>query len=702
MRVPLEWLREFVDFKMSPEETAHILTMIGFEVEAIESVDGDYVFEVNVTPNRPDCLSILGIARELAAACKVSYYIPEHNVLAEMVALDFNVDIADIALCHRYAGRIIHNVKIAPSPEWMKKRLEKCGIRSINNVVDISNYVLLELGHPLHAFDLNMLKGDRIIVGTPNKIKGPGAKVKITTLDAIEREVPDDTLLIWDAEKPIAIAGVMGGEFSGVTEKTVDIFIESAYFEPASIRKTSKLLDLKTESSYRFERGSDIKILKKALDRASFLVKEIAGGEIHGKVDIYPKSYKPEEITISCGKINRILGINLKISEITDCLHRLGLEIEGSGETIRIKPPAYRRDLRIDADIIEEVARIYGYDNIPAVLPKATVGIDTADAAKKTDILKKRHEIKELLLKAGFTEAINYSFIGSHDLDILSVSDNDPRRNMINIINPLKSEDSYMRTFIMPSLIRNMVHNISHGVKELRLFETANVFLCRKGSGGERICELPHEKNQCAVLLYKEKIKTLYKEETHDFYLIKGLLESLLSDFRIRDYGFVRSPEPFLHPGQSADILVGGNKIGYIGILSPLVIERLGIKAQKPSIVIAEFDIDAVISCAADRPRYSQIPKYPYVERDTAIVVDASLLSSVITDIISSYKSDLIEECAIFDVYQGKGIPEGKKSIAFNVRYRAADRTLKDEEVETIHSGLVKHIIDKTKGELRQ
>jgi phenylalanyl-tRNA synthetase beta chain len=702
MRVPLEWLREFVDFKTTPEETAHILTMMGLEVEAIENVEGDCVFEVNVTPNRPDCLSILGIARELAAACKTSYHIPEHNVLAEMSALDFNVDIADIDLCHRYAGRIIHNVEISPSPQWMRKRLEKCGIRSINNVVDITNYVLLELGHPLHAFDLNELKGDRIIAGTSKKVRGQGAKVKITTLDGIEREVLDDTLLIWDAEKPIAIAGIMGGELSGVTEKTVDIFVESAYFEPASIRRTSKLLGLKTESSYRFERGADIKMLKKALDRAAFLIKEIAGGEIRGKVDLYPKSYKPQEITISCSKINNVLGIKLTTEEITDCLHRLGLEVESSGDVVKIKPPAYRRDIQIDADIIEEVARIYGYDNIPSALPKATVGIDAADAVKKTDSLKKRHEIKESLLKAGFSEAVNYSFIGRHDLDILSLDDNDSRRNMINIMNPLKSEDSCMRTFIMPSLIRNMVYNVSHGAKELRLFETANVFLCRQGSGGERICELPHEKNLCAVLLYKEKIKTLYKEETHDFYLIKGLLESLLSDFRIRDYGFVRSSEPFVHPGQSADIIINGNKIGYAGALSPIVVERLDMKAQKPSIVIAEFDVDALISYAADRPRYMPIPKYPYVERDTAIVVDASLLSSVIMDIISSYKSDLIEECAIFDVYQGKGIPEGKKSIAFNMRYRAADRTLKDDEVETLHNSLVTHIIDKTKGELRQ
>jgi phenylalanyl-tRNA synthetase beta chain len=380
MRVPFEWLKEFIDIKESPHEVAHRLTMIGLEVEATEQVDSDVVFEVNVTPNRPDCLSIIGIARELSAAYKAPLVFPDHDILAETGELDFNVDIVDAELCHRYAGRVVRNLKIGHSPDWLKKRLEKCGIRSINNIVDITNYVLLELGHPLHAFDLKTIKGRRIIVGTPNSVKGTGTRIKFKTLDGIEREMPDDSLLIWDAERPIAIAGVMGGIETEVSDSTVDIFIESAYFEPVSVRRTSKTLGLKTESSYRFERGTDIKMLKKALDRAAYLMKEVAGGTICGKIDIYPKRYKPDEINIRYSRVNDTLGLKLAKEEIINCLDGLGFEMKKLANSLKIKPPAYRRDIKSEVDVIEEVARIYGYDRIPAQLPKATIGIERQKA----------------------------------------------------------------------------------------------------------------------------------------------------------------------------------------------------------------------------------------------------------------------------------------------------------------------------------
>lgn len=694
MRIPYEWLKEFVDINHPPESVIDKLTMIGFEVEAVEHIDGDVVFEINVTPNRPDCLCLIGIARELSAAYGTPLKFPDHNVVAKNKELDFNVDIIEPRLCHRYAGRIVRNVSVKPSPDWLRKRLEKCNIRSINNVVDVTNYVLLEFGHPLHAFDLSTLKGRLIRVGTPKGIDN-SSKAVVNTLDGAEREVSGDTLLIWDSERPVAIAGVMGGQDTEVKDDTKDIFIESAYFDPVSIRRTSKALGLKTESSYRFERGTDIKGLKKALDRAALLMKEVADGTIYGKIDIYPKRYFPVEVNVRYERINRILGLKLTKKEIHNCLKWLGLEIIEEGRNgFKIKPPAFRRDITMEADIIEEIARHYGYDRIPSELPKAVMGVDV----RKADIRgqKIKNNIKESLLNAGFTEVINYSFMGLQDIDLLGVVAEDERRNLIQIRNPLREEDSFMRTTLIPSLIKNLTQNLAHGNRDLRLFETAKVFISTASN------PLPDEREHLAALYYKEKIKSLYKENVSDFYIVKGAVEAVLNSLMIYDYSFVRSSEPFLHLGQSADIFIGGSKTGYIGVLSPEMIDSLQIKAQKPSVIVVEMDVNKLISYTVQDIKYKQLPKYPYVERDTAIVVDSSIESSKIIGYLKSYSSDLIEDIAIFDVYQGGSIAEGKKSVAFNVRYRSSERTLTDEEVDVIHKSLVDFILEKTNGQLRQ
>lgn len=705
MRVPFEWLKEFIDIKESPQDVAHKLTMIGLEVEAMENVDSDVVFEVNVTPNRPDCLSIIGIARELSAAYKTRLGFPEHDIIAEKGELDFNIDILDAGLCHRYAGRIVKDLKITASPDWLVSRLKKCNIRPINNVVDITNYVLLELGHPLHAFDLKTIKGHRILVGTPKKIRTK-EKVKIITLDAVEREMPIDSLLIWDSERPIAIAGIMGGLDTEVSDSTVDIFIESAYFDPLSVRRTSKALGLKTESSYRFERGTDIKMLKKALDRAAYLMKEVAGGEIYGKLDIYPKRYFPVEITVRDKRINETLGLRLSREEILSCLSGLGLKIEETADSLKIEPPSYRGDLQRESDIIEEIARLYGYDRIPAELPKAT--IMSQESGVKSQESKIKNNIKQSLLKSGFTETINYSFMGLHELDLMQIEADDERRKLIQIKNPLRAEDSFMRTTITPALIKNLQYNVSHGNREIRLFEMGKVFISQKSEQAVALshchteCSLPMEREHLAAIYYREKIKTLYKDETSDFYIVKGVIEAIFNDTKIYDYSFVRSSEPFLHPGQSADIFIMDTKIGYVGSLSPAMVDSLDIKAHKPSVIVLEINIDNLMPYSMQVVKYRAIPKYPFIERDTAIIVDALVESADLMKLLKSYTSDLIEDIYIFDVYKGKNIPEGKKSIAFNVRYRAADRTLKDDEINALHSSLVDYILDKTKGQLRK
>ncbi len=695
MRASLEWLRDFVPVSESAAEVAHRLTMLGLEVEAVEQVDGDTVFEINVTPNRPDCLSMIGVARELSAAFGQALSFPDHEFIAETGGLDFNVDILDSALCRRYAGRIVKGLKIGPSPEWLKRRLEKCGIRSINNVVDVTNYVLMELGHPLHAFDLGTIKGRRIQVGTSRDVKGKTEKLRFLTLDGNEHELPGDALLIWDAEEPIAIAGIMGGLETEVSDSTSDIFIESAWFDPVSVRRTSRSSGLKTESSFRFERGTDIKILKKALDRAAFLMREIAGGTVYGKIDIYPGVYEPVEISIKCDKINGVLGLHLTEAEITGYLEGLGFVVEKGIGYFNVTPPAYRVDVQGDADIIEEVARAYGYERIPAILPTAAVGIEGQDYAQKLFSGTLMKELKESFLKSGFTEVINYSFMGEQDLDFLGLDTEDERRRIVRIKNPLRAEDACMRTTLVPALIRNIVYNVSHDNRSFRLCEISRVFLSKKGSA------LPEERNHFAAALYKEKIRSFYKDDTHDFFVVKGVIEALFDILKITRYSFAKSSEPFLHPGQSADVLIGGEKIGYVGALSPLIIDRLDIKAHSPSIILAELDVDLIRPYSMQVLKYHPLPRYPYSERDTALVVDEYLESAEIVALLKSYSSDLIEDVSLFDVYQGKNIPEGKKSIAFSVRYRASDRTLKDEEVDALHDQIIGSVIERTRGQLR-
>ena len=693
MRVSFDWLKDFVKVDATPEAVAEKLTMTGLEVEAIERIDGDAVFEVNVTPNRADCLSIIGIARELSASYNVPLVFPELNVVSESKSLDFNVDIKDPELCCRYAGRIVHKLKVGPSPDWMKKRLEKCGVRSINNVVDVTNYVLLEFGHPLHAFDLKTLKGGMIRIGTPKSVQG-SAGLKFKTLDGTERDIPGDSLMIWDAERPIAVAGVMGGLDTEVTGATVDVFIESAYFEPTSIRRTSKKLGLKTDASYRFERGTDIKALKKALDRAAMLMKELAGGTIYGKIDIYPKRFHPLEINVRYERVNKVLGIKLGPKQILDSLNGLGLEIEEQGSSaFKVGVPPYRSDITMEADIIEEVARLYGYDNIPTELPETCLGGDQ----KKEDIYahELKRDIRQSFLKAGFTEAINLSFIGADELDLLSIPDDDARRKLVRIKNPLREEEAFMRTTIVPALIRNMLHNVSHGNRDLKLFETSRVFF---STGPDT---LPEEKERIAALYFREKAKALYREDAQDFYIVKGILEAVLAGTGITDVSYVRSNEPFLHPGRAADIIINGQKAGYIGALSPAVTEKLDLKASKPSIIVLDIDIVSIMFASKRKVTYRQLPKYPFVERDTALVLDAAIEAAEIIGHLKSYPSDLIEDVSIFDVYQGTGIEPGKKSVAFNVRYRSPEKTLTDAEVEGLHAILVEHIVGKTKGQVR-
>ena len=364
MRVSFEWIKDFVDLTAPPEEAAHRLTMSGLEIEGMETVEGDTVMEVNVTPNRPDCLNILGIARETAAAFGLPLKKPQASIGGPLEKGDVRVEIDAPELCGRYSGRLIKGVTVGESPDWMKKRLEKCGIRAINNVVDVTNYVLLELGHPLHAFDADRI-ADRTI-----RVAKAGKDRSITTLDGVERKLPEDTLLIWDGREPVAIAGIMGGQGSSVDSDTKNIFLESAYFDPSSIRRSSRALGLKSESSYRFERGTDREFLETALNRAALLIQEIAGGTIHEIVDVYPGKYVPVAVEVPYRKVNSLLGTDLEKEEMLKILEMIEITTSDRGDSFTAFPPAFRGDIKEPVDIIEEIARCYGYGKVPVTVPK--------------------------------------------------------------------------------------------------------------------------------------------------------------------------------------------------------------------------------------------------------------------------------------------------------------------------------------------
>ena len=685
MRVCFEWLKEFVDLSVPVADLAHRLTMAGLEVEGMEQTpDGDTVLEVNVTPNRPDCLSIVGVAREAAAAYGLPLRIPAADISGQLPPSEISVEIADPALCNRYTGRSIKGVKIGPTPDWMRRRIEKCGVRALNNnIVDITNYVLLEFGHPLHAFDSDKLF-DGII-----RVARAGSGRTIRTLDGIDRELPEESLLIWDGKQPVAVAGVMGGEGSSVGDETANIFLESAYFEPTSVRRTSKTLGLRSESSYRFERGTDIEYLVNALNRAALLMRETGGGTIHDIVDLYPVPYSPAKVRVSYRKVNTLLGVDLARKDVLEVLSRIGLNPEDAGEDFIVQPPPFRRDVTEYFDVIEEVARVYGFDRIPAKVLKTPLPDGILNVARR-----KVASIKEAVLRSGYTEIVNFSFMNPADLDMFSLSPEDERRKAVSVKNPLRQEEALMRTTLAPALVNNFLYNVSRGVRDIRIFELARVFI---DGGGQ----LPNEKLRLAGLFYQEPGPALWKDEAPAFFRVKGGLEALFEDLKIRGITYGRSEEPFLHRGKSSDILCDGRKLGYLGEIGPSLIERLDLKMQKPQIVLFELDLDAVLDLAEGRVIYNQIAKFPSIDRDVALVIDDDITAADVAGHFRSYPSEFIEDVQLFDQYKGKNIPQGKKSLAFRIIYRSPERTLTDGEVEPVHKELVDYVLQQTGGQLR-
>ncbi|RMG02662.1 MAG: phenylalanine--tRNA ligase subunit beta [Nitrospirae bacterium] len=685
MLIPVEWLGDFIELKEENEKLSDMLTMAGLEVEGTEAEGNEQVFEVNITPNRPDCLSVLGVVRELSALTGRKYTLPEHNLQGEE---DCPVKvIIHSPLCRRYAGRSIRGVKIGESPDWMKRRLERSGIRSINNVVDVTNYVLLELGHPLHAFDMDTLSKSTIRVDTMNSVG------KFSTLDGVERSIAPETLMIWDGERPVAIAGIMGGLETEVKEDTTNIFLESAYFDPASIRLSSRKLGLKTESSYRFERGTDIEGLVTALDRAAFLIKELCGGVVSDRVDVYPSPYSPPVIRLRYERVRSFLGYPIGDTEIKSIILSLGFSLkEEVDESITIEVPSFRVDISMETDLIEEVARLYGYDRIKSTIPSAPVAVE-GDGEALSPVLSSR-EIKQKIESWGFSEAINYSFMNPDSLDILGIPADDVRRSLIPLLNPLTKEESVLRTTLIPSLLKNALLNIRHGAASLRLYEIGRVFL----GNGEK---LPDERLHLGCVMFTSPGQSIWEKGGDVFFILKGIVEKTIRHTTSLNVSFNRSEEPSLHPGRSSDIFIDDRKIGFLGILAPAVKDRLEIGDFKPEIGVIEIDIQAVGNIKVPAKKFSSIPRFPASRRDIAILLDRDFPAGRVMELLDSRGIDLIEDRWIFDLYEGKNIPEGKKSLGLSIVYRSPEKTLTDDEVDNLHADIVDFLLRETGGSLR-
>lgn len=636
----------------------------------------DDVIEFEITPNRPDCLSMVGIARETAATYGKKYRMPEIIINESEEQNPALVTIEAKDLCFRYVARVIKNVKIGPSPIWMQMRLIKAGIRPINNVVDVTNYVMLELGQPLHAFDLDKVKNRHIIVRRAEDGE------KLVTLDGKERTLDSSMLIIADEEKAVGLAGVMGGQNTEITEDTVNILIESANFKGNNIRYTSKKLGLRSEASSRFEKGLDPEITIKACERAAQLMAEFCGGTIlKGIVDVYPEPIKKTAIYVRPQKINRLLGTDISTDKMVELLKLLDFEIEENGEFLKVIVPVFRRDISIEADIAEEIARLYGYNNINDTLlkgSKTTLGIRTREQM----LVEK---IKNIFLSCGLSEVITTSFIGSKDFDMINLPQNSPLRNAVKIMNPLGEDQSLMRTTLIPSLLNVAYTNFSRKVEEFGVFEISRIFIPKNLP----LKELPIETKTAAISMYGRDV---------DFYSIKGIVENIFNQLNIKNVKYVRTVNPVYHPGRVAQIILDGNVLGIIGEIHPDVLENYDISTR---VYAGELNIDMILQSTNIDKKYRPLPKYPAVERDIAVLVDSDIFVSDIEEVILEEGMGLIDKIKLFDVYKGKNIPENKKSVAYSIWYRSSERTLTDEEVNIVHNRIIETLSQKLGARLR-
>ncbi|MBP5426495.1 MAG: phenylalanine--tRNA ligase subunit beta [Clostridiales bacterium] len=660
------------DYKDACEDGIFILNQnlpLGIDVKKILGLD-ETVIEFEITSNRVDCFSVLGLAREAAVAFDKVLEKPMINFteVSEKASDVMSVDVLNTEYCKRYALRVIKNVTVSESPKWIKDRLKGAGIRPINNIVDVTNFVMLELGQPMHAFDLAKIDSNKIIVRDAD----PGEK--IVTLDEVERTLDADTLVIADNEKALAIAGIMGGEYSGISSDTKDIVLECANFDGAKIRLASKKLGLRSDSSALFEKGLNIDNVLLAMDRATMLIADVAGGEIlSGVLDSNDVPVVTKSMNIDCDRINRLLGTNIPDEQMFYILEKLEFAVDR--EAMRVTVPSFRSDIEGIADLAEEVARIYGYNNIKSTLLESV----SPTVGGKNKSQKVEDRIKEVLLANGLYETLTYTFTGPKVFDKLNLDKDSKLRDVITISNPLGEDYSVMRTTPVPEMLESIGINYSKRNEKAHLFEVSKVFLWDDEK------KSPVEKELVCIGMYEEV----------DFYVLKGIVEEIFDELKIRNYAFKPCDNcKIFHPGRCANVFINGQLVGTLGEIHPVVTKNYKCPERT---YVAYIEKEKLVKNSVDREEYRKLPKFPAVARDISFKVSKDVMAGSVEDILRQRGGKILESFKLFDVYEGEQVGEGQKSMAYSLAFRASDRTLTDDDIDKS----MKKIIDGLQRELK-
>ncbi len=669
MKASYSWLKEYVDVKLDPEKLAGLLTMAGVSVVSCKKISGDYIFEFEITANRPDCLSVIGIAREAAALLGKKLKLPRELTSGPPPQINKRMDpagkvhitIKDLELCPRYTARVIKNIEVKQSPDWIRERLISVGLRPVNNVVDITNFVLFETGQPLHAFDLDKLEGGICV-------RRAGRGERIITIDNIPRTLAEGTLVIADEDGPVAIAGVMGGVKTEVTRLTKKILLESAFFNPVSVRRTSRALGISSESSYRFERRTDNGMLLGASRRASALICATAGGEIKALTDLGRKNVHSKIIKFDPEKAGSVLGISLKKSRAGGILKSLGFSVKDNKGSMSVARPSFREDIKSEIDITEEIARIYGYENIPLTIPGIVGNTKIKDLG---NILEEK--IKQTLMRTGLDEIITYGLIKKNSVNGLGFGEEE----IIALRNPLSIDQEIMRPSMLPGMLGVVSYNLNRKAKRLSLFEAGKIYREKNG----RHTEEP-VLSACLCGIRKENWKDGKRE--FDFFDIKGVFERLLSELAINGASFKKSEIEGFDKNAASDIEHNGKIIARLGEVDKKICGSFDIEKK---VFYGELYMKLLLKEAKFlERRYKPLSKYPSVTRDISVILDANIASSDVIDTIKETGRPLVKYASLADCYSGKQIPEGKRGLLYRIEYRSDEKTLQDAEVDRLHA----------------
>jgi phenylalanyl-tRNA synthetase beta chain len=673
MKISPNWIRDFVSPTVSDRDVAEALTVSGIAIEGYFGEGADQTWEAEITTNRVDAMNHYGVAREVSAIYDLDL-VPLVPTISESGPANFPIAIEDPEGCARYTARVIRGVKIGPSPKNIAHRLELVEQRSISNVADASNYVLNEIGQPTHAFDLDKLAGGKIIV------RRARAGEVLTTLDGVERKLSPEDLVIADAVKPVALAGVMGGEATMITYATHNVLIESAWFDPASIRRTARRLGMHTDASHRYERGADPGITQVACARVAELIVASAGGTVSEEIDVVARTIAQPRIALASSEVKRILGVAIPPAEIARILHRLGFSVEGSGPEFTITVPTWRLDVEREIDLIEEVARIYSYLKIPSTLPSFAGGVIELPNARKQAALRNR------LLSLGYNESLSSTFIPEEDAHFFANSE------PVRIANPLSEEASYMRTTLVPGLLLQVAYNLNRGNADVRLFEAGHVYAMQ--------AEAVDEHNSLAwISTGAARESSVHgKPEPFNFFHIKGDVEQLLAAFDAGQVTFDRTVPTWLHPGRAARAQVAGTTVAIFGQLHP---EIAVARKLKQDVFIAEVFVESLYKLALRQPAYIPISKYPAVERDFSFVLPEGVEFESIRQKLSALAIPELTATLPAETFSGGSLVAGTYSFLLRVRFQSAERTLRDDEVANWARQIVKSV-ESLGGTLRQ